>query len=315
MIHDLIQKNVVNLDANETVFFRRQLEYQKAQAYDVKYPTLTATTAFPVSTEAGPGAETIVYDQFDSVGVMKFIADYADDLPRSDVKGQQFSIIIQSLGGSYGWSIQEIRNAQFANRNLQGMRAMAARRSNDQMANRIGWFADGTAQWAGLRGILYDANITKSAAPTGTWSTATTDQIIADVNFTINNVPIITNGSEKIDTLLLPIDQYSRISSTPRSVTSDTTILSFLQGVHPGVTFDQIPELNNVTPNPRTGTGSADVMLAYTRNPMNLTYEIPVIFEQFPAQERNLSFVVPTHSRNAGFNIYYPLSVHLVDGI
>lgn len=307
--------NIINLDADEVVFFKRQLEHIKSSTYDVKYPSLLATSVFPVSTEAGPGAETITYDQFDSVGLMKFISDYADDLPRSDVKGKQFSIIVQSLGGSYGWSIQEVRSAQMARRNINGMRATAARRSNDQMTNRIGWFADGSADWAGLTGILYHPNTTKSAATNGTWLTATPDEIIQDVNDAINSVPDVTNGVEAVDTVLLPQLQYSHIASTPRSSVSDTTILEFLKRVHPGVAFMPINELKNVTPNPRTGTGSANLMLCYRRSPDHLTFEIPVLFEQFAAQERNLAFIVPTHSRNAGFNIYYPLSVVQIDGI
>lgn len=307
--------NIINLDADETVFFKRQLEFVKSQTYDVKYPTLQATTVFPVSTEAGPGAETITYDQFDSVGLMKFISDYADDLPRSDVKGKQFSIIVQSLGGSYGWSLQEVRSAQMARRNLQGMRAMAARRANDQMVNRIGWFADGSADWAGLTGILYHPNTTKIAATNGTWSGATPDEIIQDVNDAINSVPDLTNGVEAVDTVLLPQLQYSQIATVPRSATSDTTILEFLRRVHPGVEFRPINELKDVTPNPRTGGAATNVMLCYRRSPDHLTYELPVIFEQFAAQERNLSFVVPTHSRNGGFNVYYPLSIVQVDGL
>jgi hypothetical protein len=58
-----------------------------------------AMQLFPVTNEAGIGAETITYEQYDSHGMVKFITDYADDLPKSDVKGKQFSIIIQSLAG------------------------------------------------------------------------------------------------------------------------------------------------------------------------------------------------------------------------
>ena len=204
-----------------------------------------------------------------------------------------------------------------ARRNLNGMRAMAARRSNDQMANKIAWFADGSADWAGLTGILYHPNTTKSAATTGSWISgpATADQIIGDVNDAINSVPDLTNGVEAVDTVLLPQLEYSHIASTPRSTTSDTTILEFLRRVHPGVAFMPINELKSVTPNPRTGTGSANIMLCFRRSPDHIQYEIPVIFEQFAAQERNLSFIVPTHSRNAGFNVYYPLSVVQIDGI
>jgi len=308
--------NIINLDADEVVFFKRQLEHVKARTYDVKYPNLMATSVFPVSNEAGPGAETITYDQFDTVGLMKFISDYADDLPRSDVKGKQFSIIVQSLGGSYGWSLQEVRSAQMARRDLNGMRAMAARRSNDQMTNRIAWQADGSADWAGLTGILYNANISKNAAVNGSWiSTADADKTIEDVNTAINAVPDLTNGVEIVDTVLLPQLEYSWIATFPRSATSDTTVLEFLRRVHPGVTFMPINELKNVDPNPRTGGAAANVMLCYRRSPDHLQYEIPVLYEQFAAQERNLAFIVPTHSRNAGFNVYYPLSVNLVDGI
>lgn len=308
--------NVTNLDADQTVFFRRQLEYIKPRTYDVKYPTLQATTVFPVDSSAGIGAETITYEQFDSVGLMKFISDYADDLPRADVKGKQFSVIVQSLGGSYGWSVQEVRAAAFANRNLNAMRAMAARRSNDQMVNRIGWFADGAAEWAGLTGILYHPNTTKSAATNGAWiATADSDKAIADVNDAVNAVPDLTNGVEAIDTVLLPQLEFSYLASTPRSAVSDTTILEFLRRVHPGVAFERINELKAVNPNPRTAGGATNIMLCYRRSPDHLVFEIPVIYEQFPAQERNLSYIVPTHSRNAGFNVFYPLSVHQIDGI
>lgn len=309
---------VENLDADQTIFFKRSLEFVKAKSYDVKYPSLMIQNLFPVSTEAGIAASSITYEQFDTVGMMKFISDYSDDLPRSDVKGKQFTVTVQSLGGSYGWSLQEVRAAAMANRPLTQMRAMASRRSNDQMVNKIGWFADGSAKWAGLVGIIYNANVTKAAAPVGAWLTGpkTPDQIIGDVNFGIQKSNILTNGVEVCDTCLLPVEQYAHIATTPRSSTSDTTILEFLRRVNPGVTFAQVNELKNVNPNPRTGAlSNTNVMVCYTRSPDHLQLEQPIIYEQFPAQERNLAYVIPVHSRIAGFNVYYPLSITVVDGL
>lgn len=311
-----------NLDADQLVFFKQQLQHHMAKSFDVKYPTPMATSLFPVSVEAGPGAETIVYDQFDSIGVVKFITDYADDLPRSDVKGKQFSIIIQSLGGSYGWSIQEVRSAAMAKRNLNGMRAAAARRSNDIMVNKIAWHADGSANWAGLVGILRHPNVTKISAASltaaadddGIFSSAAPDKMIEIVNNAIQSVPDLTNGLEVIDTLLFPPKQYGLLATTPRSSHSDTTVLKFLKEVNPNVTFGSVNELKNVV-NPRTGSGTVDCMLGYRRSADHMQLHIPIIYEQFAAQERNLSYIVPTHSRIAGFNIPYPLSVVVVDGI
>jgi len=35
----------------------------------------------------------------------------------------------------------------------------------------------------------------------------------------------------------------------------------------------------------------------------------------FPAQERNLAYVVPAHARVAGVVAYYPLSIYILQGI
>jgi hypothetical protein len=307
----------VNLDANESMFFERELESIKSRSYDVKYPELKAVRLIPVSNEAGAGAESITYEQYDSTGMMKIIADYADDLPRSDVKGEEYTTQIRSLGGSYGYSIQEIRAAAKAGKPLQQRKANAARKSNDQKVNKIAFFADGSKQYGGLYGLFYNPNVTKSEATTGNWigGSATATEIITDVNECINSVISLTNGVEIPNTLLLPQEEYSHIATKPRSDYSDTTILEFLQRVNPGVTFEALNECEDVSPNPRTGTGSANIMIAYNRNPDNLTLEIPQPYEQMSPQERNLEQVVPTHSRIGGVIIYYPLSVHIVDGI
>ncbi len=51
----------VNLDSAETAFFARELEYIKSKSYDIEFPPLKAIKLIPVSTEAGPGAESITY--------------------------------------------------------------------------------------------------------------------------------------------------------------------------------------------------------------------------------------------------------------
>ena len=72
-------ENSGHMDANESIFFARQLEYVKAQTYDIKYPAMNALNLFPVDTSAGAGAKTITYRQYDSVGAAKVIANYAQD--------------------------------------------------------------------------------------------------------------------------------------------------------------------------------------------------------------------------------------------
>jgi len=305
----------VNLDANETIFFGEELTKIKAKTYDKKYPEFTALQMIPVSTDAGAGAESISYQSFDEVGMIKIIANYADDLPRVDIKGTEVTNKVRSIGGSYGYNVQEIRNAQMAGKPLEQRRANACRRAFDQEINDIAWNGNSSeAKYYGLTGLLYNANITVSSADTGAWSSATADQIIEDVGKPIRDMISLTKGIERPNRVVLPLEQWGIISTRPRSTTSDTTILDFLQKSHPEITFMSTWELQDVSPKP-SGAGTTDIMMIYNYDPDKLTLEIPQPFEQFPAQERNLEFVVPAHGRCGGVIVYYPLSITLVEGI
>ena len=233
----------VNLDANESAFFVRELTHIKSRSYDIIYPEFKAVKYIPVTNEAGPGADVILYRQYDIVGMMTLIANYAQDLPRADVKGVEFSVIVKSIGGSYGYNVQEIRAAQMVGRPLDARRALAVRHGYDQYINKLGWLGDGTPTWGGMYGLLFQPNTTKGDAITGTWLTATADQIIADFQKAYNGIVNTTKGVEMPNTCLLPIAEYNRIATTPRSTISDTTVLKFLQGAFPGIKFDWVNEL------------------------------------------------------------------------
>ena len=308
-----------NLDANESAFFARELEAIKARTYDVMYPEYKAIKHIPVSGDAGPGAESITYQQFDQVGIMKIIANYADDLPRSDVFGKEFTAKVKSLGGSFGYNVQEVRAGAMAGRPLPARKATAVRKANDQAVNRIGWFGDAKA---GLLGMLNQPNVPAAVASTGAtstkvkWAEKTVDEILLDLNNMVSDMVELTLGVEVPDTILLPIKQYQLISTTPRSSTSDTTILEYFLRNNPMIKeIDWVNELKDVTPLPSGDAGTKDCAICYKKNPDKLTLEIPQQFEQFPAQERGLEFLVPAHSRIGGVIFYYPLSASIIEGI
>jgi len=308
------------LDANEGVFFARELEHVKAQSYDVQYPELTATKNIPVSSEAGPGAETITYQQYDSVGFAKIISNYATDLPRVDLKGKEFTAKVKSIGASYGYSIQDIRAARMAGKPLEQRKANAVRRANDQEVNRIAYFGDSAH---GLVGLINHPNITSSTLPTdgtlnvttaGTAAAAkfinkTPAQVLRDLNGMVAKVLELTQNVERPDTLTLDHETHADLSTRPRSDNSDTTILEFFLKNSPYVkNVEVVPELNGA------GTGDTNVVMMYKKSPDKLTLEIPQPFEQFPPQAEGLEFVIPCHSRCAGVIVYYPLSIIKAEG-
>ncbi|NJR73247.1 MAG: DUF2184 domain-containing protein [Scytonema sp. CRU_2_7] len=311
-----------NLDANESAFFARELESIKSKTYDIKYPNLKATMLIPVSLDAGSGAETITYQQFNQAGIMKIIANYADDLPRSDVFGKEFTSKVKSLGGSYGYNVQEIRAAKMAGRSLTDRKATSVRKANDQAVNRIGWFGDASSD---LLGFLNQPNVPAAVVPAGVttsnvkWDGATPknpEEILQDMNDAVTRIIEITLGAEVPNTMLLPVAQYQKISTTRLAAGTDTTIKEFFMKNNPSISkIEWVNELKDVSPAPSGGASPTDVMIVYDRSPEVLSLEIPQPFEQFPAQERNLEFVVPAHSRIGGVIVYYPLAIDISEGI
>lgn len=302
-----------HLDDNDLFFFARELEFIKAQSYDIQYPQLMSFSLIPIDTSAGPGAESITYQSFNSTGSAKVISSYADDLPRADVRGQEFTSPVRGIGCSYGYNLQEIRAAQMAGRSLTDRQAAAARLAHDQRVNYIAFFGDPNFN---LGGFLNNPDVPATTVPadgtgnTTEWVNKTPDQILRDMNLFANMIPVATLGVEAPNTLLLPIEQYTLVASTPRSPNSDTTILQYFIENNPYVkNVQMVPELAGA------GPMGSDIMMAYDKNPRKVTMEIPMPYTQHPPQERVLEFVVPCESRYGGVLFYYPLSANIGEGI
>lgn len=304
--------NTGRMDANESVFFARQLEFVKSQTYDIKRVALSALTLMPVSTAIPEGATTHTYRQYDSVGMAKVIANYANDLPRADVTGKEFTNPIRSIGNAYGYNVQEIRSAMFAGVNLNGKKALAATRAHQEKINVLAFSGDADH---GLPGLLNNTNIPEvvlAADGTGaskTFASKSADKIVRDINSLINKVITQSKGVHRANQVWLPIEQYALIATTQNSAASDTTILGFLQANHPGVTFMQVVEMD------QAGASSADRMYALENSMDNWQLEIPMMIRQYTPQQQGLEFVVPVESRFAGVIIEYPLAFAFADGI
>ncbi len=301
-----------HFDAAENVFIERKLEYVKSKVYEQPYPEFLGRQLVPVSHEVPAGAETIKYDIFDKVGMAQRIRSYSDNLPRADVKVREERSPVHGYGIAYGYSNRELRASLMANVNLDAKKANAARFGFELAVDVIA--AGGNSE--GLLGLLTLPNANAYTVPadgTGAsalWTAKTPDQIIRDLNGVSNKSVGLTNGIEMPDTLLLPIDQYNYVASTPRASVSDTTILKFFLGASPFV--------KTVIPWFRckgAGSGGTDRMVAYKRSPDKLTFEIPMEFTQQPPQLRNLAVDVPCEGEVGGVIAPYPMSVTYGDGI
>lgn len=296
-------------DAKYTAILEKQLEYVKAQTYDIVYPKLKARMLIPVSHEADTGAETITYRQWDVFGMAQIISNFADDLPLIDALSEEFTTKVKSIGAAYSYSLQDLRRSAMANANLPTRKASAARKAVEWKIESIGAIGE---SGTGLTGLANNANVPLVSPTTGTWSSATAAEIVADLNKLVNSIITTSVDNFAATTIVLPLALYTLIKSKPYTSTGDTnmTVLKFFLETNPEI--DEVVPWNKLATANAAGTGAR--ICAYQKDPEVLTMEIPQEFEQLPPQAKNLSFHVPCHARSGGVIWYYPIAGAYMDG-
>ena len=312
---DGVKHKLDAISSNATVFFARELEDIDAVLYEIKKKELVYRQFIPVSNRVNAGADSYTYRMFDKVGMAKIISDYADDLPRADVFGKEFTSKIKSLGTSFGYSTQAIRAASMNNTPLEAWKASAARRAIHEKESAVAWNGDDDS---GLPGFLNNANIPITAAPTGaggfTWALKTADEIINDFTLIITQIRANSKKRFSADTALLPIDQWNIIATRRVGTTSEMTILEYL--TKPGnsfglTTIESIPDELDLA---FTG-GTEDGMIVYEKNNEVLEQMIPLEMITHPVEARGLEFLIAVESRHGGTVLRYPIATAIITGI
>jgi hypothetical protein len=284
------------------LFLERQLEYIRPQVFEVQYADIKYPTVLPVTAEAGPGAQTFTYRIMDSTGEFKLIADAADDLPRADISQTEKSINIRSFGGSFGYTVQELRAAQMANIALEQRRAAAVRRAYEEKVEEVALFGESSV---GLSGFFNNATVDVVTADKWFTDSGTTAQEMLELlNYGVSAIINASKMKEQPDTILMAYEDYNKVSTTRNSDSSDVTVLEYFLRTN--------PYIRNVEPINQLDAGNSSLttnrMVVYKRDPEKVQLHIPQPLELFPPQQRGLEFIVPAHARVGGVALYYPKS-------
>jgi len=287
------------------LFLQRQLEYIRPQVFETAYADIKYPTILPVTSEAGNAAQTFTYRIIDSTGEFRLLADAASDLPRADISQVEKSINIRSFGGSFGYTVQELRAAQMANIALEQRRAGAVRRAYEEKVESVAMFGESTVSLTG-----FFNNPTVDIVAADKWFT-TAGITAQEMNELLNyGVTAVVNGSnmkEEPDTILLAYEDYNKVSTTRNSDSSDVTVLEYFLRTSPYIR--NVEPINQLTKGKNGGKLNTSRMVVYKRDPEKVQLHIPQPLELFPAQQRGLEFIVPAHARVGGVALYYPKSV------
>ena len=279
----------------------RQLDYVKARTYSRQLPPMSGDTLVPTESDVPEGAETIVTKIFDEIGMAKVIANYADDLPRVDVRGREVATPIRTIGDAYGYTQQDLRASAFSGVGLPASRAAAARRAVAQEGNRIKFRGEPVY---GLYGILTHPNVPTVVATNGDWANVATtgDEIVTDVIALVESVTTQSNGNHSVTRV--GMDNVRAAAMRTKRLDADKTVTAgaFLREMYPNVQWVVAQELGAT-------------VFAAEFDPTNYRYEQVMDFVQHPPQARGLEFVVPCEARTGGVVVSYPLALAKMTGV
>ncbi|MBA3833607.1 MAG: DUF2184 domain-containing protein [Chthoniobacterales bacterium] len=303
-------------DAQETAFLERQLTQVRQQIYTVQYAELLGRSLLPIATDIAPTADNYVYSVYDRKGRARIAANAVNDIPRIDLVAFEVTGKVRNVEAAYGWDINSMREAARLGMDLPMLKANAAKAAIETGIDEMLAFGDlslSTGQSnVGCAGLINNADVIAQGivVPTNNTSFAAlnADQQIANANQIAN---IIVSGSNQRwlpDTLAVSPAVYNAMASTPRSTTSDTSVLNWFKANNPYV--KNVVQWYRLT---GSGVGGKDRAIAFKRDPMVLEGIIPLEFEALPPQPTNFEFVVPCWARCGGCKIYQPQAVRYVD--
>lgn len=278
-----------------------QMKQVLTRQYEAAYPQTSALALFPVTTELNPTTNTFEYRTFDGVTSAKIIADYTDDLPTVEAMSTPAFGKVHRLGNAWFISKDEIATGAALGSSLSDRKATLAREGHETLVNRL-VFKGSTPH--NILSVFNHPNVTRIvSAGWGTDAEVANDEL-EDL---IEQIETITNGQNRVTDIVIPPSKRRLLAKRMPETTQ--SYLQYFQSQNAGITFSSIAELEDID-----GAGTKAV-LAYEKNPLNMSIEIPEAFNMLPMQPKDLHFKVPCTSKATGLLIYRPLTIALLTGV
>jgi len=300
--------------ATGLAFLLSQLTHIESKMYEKKYKAITYAQIIPITNEAGEWAESVTYFFMDGAAIAEFVGTKSLNVPIAEIGTDKITVPVELGATGYEYSDEELRQAIQLQRPLPQLKSNIARRAYEELAQRTAMVGNTTHN---LPGFINNVNVTAATVVnpgSGTeWVNKTPGQILFDINDFMGDIFVDTLQVEKADTLLLPTSQWNYIAGTPRSDNSDTTILQWLISNSPYLSSDA--DIVPVSELATAGSGSADRMMAYTKDIDKVVMHVPMPLRFTEPQRKGRGFEVPGEFKLGGIEFRYPGSARYADGI
>lgn len=294
----------MGIDANKLdahgIWTVNQLTQLLNRQYEQAYPQTGVLELFPVTTELSPVTKNFEWLEFDGVTSAKIIADYTDDLPTVEAMASEKTGKVFRLGNAWFISIDEIKAGQALGSSLSDRKASLAREGHETMVNDLVF--KGSAPH-NIVSVFDQPNINRLTS--ASWTTP--EVAFSELQDLIETIEDVTLGRHHVTNIVIPPSKRRLLTQKMPDVTE--SYLAWFKENYPNVTITAIAELEDID-----GAGTKGV-LAYEKDPMNMSIEIPERFNMLPMQPKDLHFKVPCTSKCTGLIVYRPLTIAILSGV
>lgn len=294
----------MGIDANKLdahgIWTVNQLTQLLNRQYEQAYPQTGVLELFPVTTELSPVTKNFEWLEFDGVTSAKIIADYTDDLPTVEAMASEKTGKVFRLGNAWFISIDEIKAGQALGSSLSDRKASLAREGHETLVNDLVF--KGSAPH-NIVSVFDQPNINRLTS--ASWTTP--EIAFSELQDLIETIENVTLGRHHVTNIVIPPSKRRLLTQKMPDVTE--SYLAWFKENYPNVTITAIAELEDID-----GAGTKGV-LAYEKDPMNMSIEIPERFNMLPMQPKDLHFKVPCTSKCTGLIVYRPLTIAILSGV
>ncbi|QPX75181.1 putative major capsid protein [Klebsiella phage P528] len=294
----------MGIDANKLdahgIWTVNQLTQLLNRQYEQAYPQTGVLELFPVTTELSPVTKNFEWLEFDGVTSAKIIADYTDDLPTVEAMASEKTGKVFRLGNAWFISIDEIKAGQALGSSLSDRKASLAREGHETLVNDLVF--KGSAPH-NIVSVFDQPNINRLTS--AGWTTP--EIAFSELQDLIETIEDVTLGRHHVTNIVIPPSKRRLLTQKMPDVTE--SYLAWFKENYPNVTITAIAELEDID-----GAGTKGV-LAYEKDPMNMSIEIPERFNMLPMQPKDLHFKVPCTSKCTGLIVYRPLTISILSGV
>ncbi len=303
------------MDASESLFLARQLEYIRAGVYRVEYPELKGARLVPTNTSVPSGKRSYTIRIWDKVGEADFVAEDATDFPTVEAKISEKTMRFHMIGLAYNYTLDEVRYAMEEGVPLQATKAMVCR---EQMERKMDDIVLTGSTKAGLTGLLNATDtgiVTYTAANSAALGTTlfsgkSPDELLADLHGLVHKV---VQDSKEVDipnTMLMPLSTRLFLQTKRVGDGTAVSVMNYFQANDPYINMiESLYQLESNT----AWTGRR--ITVYRRDPTCLEMINNQPFEQLPPQQFGLVTKTLCRLKTGGLAIYRPTSIGRMDNV